>query len=88
MEVAGADGWMEGAKRLEWKRIEGDVFEKTIGIAILSAFVMAILVMVTSSLYMIRAKRVGIVPALYYGFFLLPLGYRLMKEAIDLYSRI
>jgi len=60
--------------------------EKVGGLTILVIFVLALVVMVFSSITMSRAKRVGIVPTVYYTIFLLPVGQRLLKEAMALYS--
>lgn len=60
--------------------------EKVGGLTILVIFVLALVVMVFSSITMFRAKRVGIVPTVYYTIFLLPVGQRLLKEAMALYS--
>lgn len=70
-----------------FKAYLGDVgVEELGGLTILVIFVSALVVMVYSSLTLLKAKRVGIVPTIYYSIFLLPVGKRLLQEAMAMYN--
>lgn len=66
--------------------MEDGSLEKLGGLIILVIFVSALVVMVYSSLTLLKAKRVGIVPAIYYSIFLVPVGRRLLQEALAMHN--